>query len=515
MIVVRHSYIGRRNSGGRKKGVEKALAHVNYIQNRPGRDREEGGREFFDDREDQIGGYEVRREIRGVGNQRVIVHKVTLAPEINPDDKIAFTREVMDKLGQAKGLDLKWYGVEHDNTDHHHVHLVVMGKDRNGVDVTLDLKDIKKLREYGDRYLEREHPRELERAREEREKKREEKRQEWERLRRERIREGLELPWMHKKIVREQLEPYEKWREKQDRKEEAKELEGSLEKIEALGKEWTKDNTLKELRGLNEKLWDSEDERIPKEDYQKLGSWIKEKERDIERRLIEKEMEAQEKKRDRKDVIEYDGREYSEKDPYKKLMKLNKELREKEEKLPYDDYQKLRGWIEEKDRGRWQGALEKGLEQAKNEMRTPERPRTTEPAGGRMVDPLQQHLMRNPVVGLFMMQAGLASDFVRAIELTDKRDHLKDSREDMDKAVKEMDEKISRAEHWELDQMIGFENEGTKAEEKMKETREKLDKGRSGAKEAESQRAEQERKSREKQEREQKDRDNFERGGWY
>lgn len=105
MIVVRHSYIGRRNSGGRKKGVEKALAHVNYIQNRPGRDREEGGREFFDDREDQIGGYEVRRGIRGVGNQRVIVHKVTLAPEINPDDKIAFTREVMDKLGQAKGLD--------------------------------------------------------------------------------------------------------------------------------------------------------------------------------------------------------------------------------------------------------------------------------------------------------------------------------------------------------------------------------------------------------------------------
>ena len=123
--------------------------------------------------------------------------------------------------------------------------------------------------------------------------------------------------------------------------------------------------------------------------------------------------------------------------------------------------------------------------------------------------------MRNPVVGLFKVQADLASDFVRAIELTDKRDHLKDSREDMDRAVKELDEKISRAEHWELDQMIGFENEGTKAEEKMKETREKLDKGLSGAKEAESQRAEQERKSREKQEREQKDRDNFERGGWY
>ncbi len=39
--------------------------------------------------------------------------------------------------------------------------------------------------------------------------------------------------------------------------------------------------------------------------------------------------------------------------------------------------------------------------------------------------------------------------------------------------------------------MIGFENEGTKVEEKMKETGEKLNKGWLGAKEAESQRAEQ------------------------
>ena len=72
--------------------------------------------------------------------------------------------------------------------------------------------------------------------------------------------------------------------------------------------------------------------------------------------------------------------------------------------------------------------------------------------------------MRNPVVGLFKVQTDLASYFVRAIEFTDKRDHLKDNREDMDKAVKEIDEKISRVEHWEMVQMIGFENEGTKAE---------------------------------------------------
>ncbi|MBZ0295817.1 MAG: hypothetical protein K8L99_24880, partial [Anaerolineae bacterium] len=448
MVVVRHSYIGRRGSGGQAKAIGKALAHVKYIEHRPGPDREEGGREIFSDTEDRVKGYEVRKEIREIGNQRVTVHKLTLAPEINPEDKKAFTREVMSELGRTKGHDLKWYAVEHNNTDHHHVHVVVMGKDRHGIDVKIDLKDINKIKEYGDRYLEREHPRELERAREERERQKDARRREWEKAREQRERGGLELPWMHKKIIREQLEPYEKWREKQDEKEKEKDrareehkLEKSRDKIEAMGKEWSKANSLKELRGLNERLWDNFDERISKADYKKLGSWITDKEREVERRQIEKELEKQQEGKEARDYFEYEGERYNKKDPYKKLSGLAQELRQKDEKLPYDDYQKLRGWIEDRDRNRWQGALEKGLSQAKREMRTPERPRTTEVAGGQMIDPLQEHMMRNPVVGLFMIQAGLANELVRSIELTDKRDLLKENREEIEKGLKELSEK--------------------------------------------------------------------------
>jgi type IV secretory pathway VirD2 relaxase len=99
------------------------------------------------------------------------VHKITLAPEINPGDKKAFTREVMKKLGSEKGLDLQWMAVEHNNTDHHHIHVVILGKDKNGTDVRIDKKDYDKIKDYGDRYLERVHPLELERARTERERK--------------------------------------------------------------------------------------------------------------------------------------------------------------------------------------------------------------------------------------------------------------------------------------------------------------------------------------------------------
>ena len=206
MVVVKHKYIPGRNRGGNVVSIGKALAHVRYIQHRPGPDKERGGRELFDENGDRIDAKEMRKAIREAGNDRVVIHKLTLAPEINPQDKKAFTREVMAKLGQDMGRDLRWFGVEHNNTEHHHIHVVVLGKDRNGTEVKIGLKDIDKAKEHGERYLEKWHPRELERSRKERaERERErqtERTKERELAKEERIREGSELPWMHKKIIR-------------------------------------------------------------------------------------------------------------------------------------------------------------------------------------------------------------------------------------------------------------------------------------------------------------------------
>lgn len=496
MVVVRHSYLGRRGSGGSIKAIGKAIAHVKYIENRPGPDKEKNGRDLFNDKDDRIDTKELKEKIKGTKNQRVNIHKLTLAPEINPKDKKAFTREVMSELGSAKGYDLEWAAVAHTNTDHHHIHVVVMGKDRNGTDVLLDLKDIKKVREYGDRYLEREHPRELEKSREEREQKKKEKQLKWQKNKEQRKKQGLELPWMHKKIVREQLQPYEKWREQQDKNLEQskdKTQEKQKNKIKAFDKEYSKDNSLKELRALDEKLWDNFDERIPKKEYKKLSSWIKEKE-------IGFDPSKQKDKKD-KPFIEFEDQKYRKSDSYEKLTGLSRELRESSERLPFDDYKKLRGWIEDKDRSRWAGALEKGLAQAKSQMKTPERPRTTEVAGGRMINPMQQQLMKNPVVGLFMVQAGITSELVRSIELTDNRDRLKEGREELEKGSREIDEALTK------------DLAGTKYEEKAKGQKDKIDKALDETKEVVKKRSSQTDKDKEKQEREKKDREWFERGG--
>lgn len=471
MIVVKHQYFSKRDRQSRAGGktpaaakvaaVGRALAHVKYIQHRPGEDRGDGGRELFSDVEDDLDGKKVRKIVREQENNKVVAHKLTLAPEINADDKKAFTREIMHRIGSEKGLDLEWVATAHNNTAHHHIHVVVMGKDKNGKDVRFDKDDYNRIKEYGDRYLERHHPYELEKSRQERERKERERmearRKERESARAERIREGLELPWLHKKIVREQLEPFEQWKAKQEEKERnagdanIKTRENEPEKpyfqdvIEAAGKEWSRENTLKELRELNEYLWDHPDERIGIKEYKKLVRWMKDKER-----IAEKEKQAEKpvndepvkeenrvhggKKADRDhDGFDWKGEKYSKNDSYERLSGLASELRaNKKERLPVDDYQRLRGWIEYRDRERFSG-VEKELTQAKHQF-DQEQKASNSPAAGRWVDPLHQQVMANPVVGVFMTGASIANTVVSWIDLRDNRDRLKEAGDELESA---------------------------------------------------------------------------------
>ena len=453
--------------------MARAMAHLKYIQHRPGEDRGPEGREFFDDIDDNLDVKALRKDIRELGNSKVVIHKVTLAPEINPAYMRQFTREVMHQLGRDKGLDLKWMAVEHSNTEHDHVHVVIAGKDKNGKDVRIDKKDYNKIKESGDRHLERWHPLEFARARSERELKEKERKgqrkRELEAQRQERIREGLELPWMHKKIVREQLEPYDKWRKQQLKIERAKSAAMKKERvsaavieqpqreemIKAAGKEWSKQNTLSELRELNTYLWDNYDQRIDKAEYKKLVTWLKEKERLGEPQLAGKDeppkmgtgerepgakgkkqkAKEQEKQLDPpKDYFEYKGQKYGKDSPYEKLSGLVERLRDKKaDRLPIENYQQLRSWTENADRARWAGVVEKQLELAKTRYGV-EGAQKHMPNAFRSVSPLQAEMMRNPVVGIFMAGASVANELVRWIPLTDQRDRLKESLDELEAA---------------------------------------------------------------------------------
>jgi type IV secretory pathway VirD2 relaxase len=528
MNFVKHKFIAARGKGGVGKvaAIGKALAHVKYIQHRPGQDREQGGREMFNDKEDRLAGRDARQAIRELGNSKVIAHKLTLSPEVTPKDRKAFTREVMQKLSREKGSDLEWFAVQHSNTDHPHIHVVVLGKDRNGTEVNISFKDIEKMHEYGDRYLERHHGREFQLAKEAREQKERDRLDGIKHEREERYREGLELPWMKRNIIREQLEPYKEWKQKQDQKPKEKTNDRSEperpfhnDTITAAGKEWSRADKLEDLKALNEHLWDNYEDRIPIDDYKKLVGWMKDKEhaKDSSREERSPKDKGSDKEKEReherkKDFFEHGGKKYANKDSYEKLTGLAKDLREKKEKLPVEDYQNLRKWIEDRDRARFAGAMEKAMEDVlvkTEKSRTPDELKAME--GGRVVDPLQDSMMRNPVIGLFMKVASIANEVVRMIPLTENRDHLKDNREDLEKARIDIDKEPERQRDG-LDDLL--DGGASKTREQKEQKREGIEKGIERNEAAQKERERKAKEKKEDKEREDRDRENFEQSWW-
>lgn len=149
--VVKWSYIKGRS------GLARAKSHINYIQYREGADRARGPRYFFDSLSNSIPGAVIKARLAELNQRDVQIHKIILSPGLNNADMFAYAREMMSNLSSSKGLDLEWYAVTHENTEHLHSHVVVLGTDLQGRAVHLNGKDSKQLRKWGNEFLDREH----------------------------------------------------------------------------------------------------------------------------------------------------------------------------------------------------------------------------------------------------------------------------------------------------------------------------------------------------------------------
>jgi MobL relaxases len=130
-------------------------AHLRYIAHRPDHDKTVT-RSFFSSAEDALPRRYVMEEIKKeVGQQPVVAHKLIISPSISAIHMKSYVREVMNELGTSAGLDLKWYAVIHTNTEHVHAHVVVLPVDKFGRRVRIYKEDYARMREVGDRYLQR------------------------------------------------------------------------------------------------------------------------------------------------------------------------------------------------------------------------------------------------------------------------------------------------------------------------------------------------------------------------
>ncbi|PZM77195.1 MAG: hypothetical protein DKT66_28560 [Candidatus Melainabacteria bacterium] len=312
--VAKHSYIKGAS------GAARAKAHINYIQYRRGEDREnDKPREFFSPDREGIQGREVKQDIDNLDRSKVVAHKLILSPGLQNVDMQQYTRDLLKEVGKEKGLDLDWRAVIHKNTDHDHAHVVVFGKDKNGREVLFDRGDYKNMRDAGDRYLERHHyyERFLQRDMDKQLDKG------FERDRGDNVFEALirDLNPDRKEPEREQ----KAYQAKPWDKEKAIEHLPEQEKIERDGETYSKYSKLDDLKELAERLNTGELERLPDEQYKKLGQWIWTKERAGDDHFERKARDKWDKKEKRKERDPFeDDREFKKLD--KDLKKSFKEL---------------------------------------------------------------------------------------------------------------------------------------------------------------------------------------------
>lgn len=120
--VVKARYVKTSRVAGRQ-----IMAHLRYIEERE-RGASEKERDFFDRNRDGIERKEVQRAMLENTGDRVAMQKLILSPGDNNVNIREYTRDSMEALEKRLGQQLDWYAVVHENTDHHHAHVVIAGQ---------------------------------------------------------------------------------------------------------------------------------------------------------------------------------------------------------------------------------------------------------------------------------------------------------------------------------------------------------------------------------------------------
>jgi hypothetical protein len=145
-IILRHTYTRTRDT---------ARAGLRYYQMRP-RGEGEPPRAIFA-KEGTLTRDEAYRLLDAHQARGYLAHRLMLSPpeDGRPGDLRHFTRHVLRELERDKGLALHWVAVEHRNTAHPHVHVVLCGGgERAGRvrEVWLDRGDHARIKEDGQDY---------------------------------------------------------------------------------------------------------------------------------------------------------------------------------------------------------------------------------------------------------------------------------------------------------------------------------------------------------------------------
>ncbi|MFN3960635.1 MAG: DUF3363 domain-containing protein [Parvularculaceae bacterium] len=117
-----------------KNGLAKARAHLRYIQ-RDGAERDGTPGKLYGPARDSVDGEAFLEEGKTDRHQFRIILSPEEAGEL--EDLNSFTRDVMAAAERDLGTKLDWVAVNHYDTDHPHVHVVLRGRADDGKDLVI------------------------------------------------------------------------------------------------------------------------------------------------------------------------------------------------------------------------------------------------------------------------------------------------------------------------------------------------------------------------------------------
>ena len=162
-IVVKNRFfkVDAARNGGKKATGKKLSGHFKYLEHRPKDEEQEPDKKetredryIFDAERDHVTRKDAVNDVTDHTSHRAAYHVLVLSPD--PDEPVSdlrqWTRDIMHDLAESKGQDLHWYAVQHHNTEHPHVHVVIAGgAEKEGQEkrepVTIFHSDIDQLHE--------------------------------------------------------------------------------------------------------------------------------------------------------------------------------------------------------------------------------------------------------------------------------------------------------------------------------------------------------------------------------
>lgn len=121
-------------------------AYVKYVQDRE-RSPEEKSRTFFSRDKEGFDKKEVSKTMIEERGRYAAMFMIILSPKQNELDHMEYTREIMERWEKETKIVTNWRAVKHANTQYHHVHIEIPGRDVNGRSIRINRGHLEKLRE--------------------------------------------------------------------------------------------------------------------------------------------------------------------------------------------------------------------------------------------------------------------------------------------------------------------------------------------------------------------------------